>query len=205
MCKINNVILHKEIDLIQACITRMAHNSFLIKGWTISIVAVVLALTGKSNEPVLLCTIILIPLISFWYLDTFFLRTEKMYRLMYEWVLNKRKNDDEELLYNLNPTRFKNQCDSRLKVMFSETLRWFYGIPFFIVVGIIIFQITVTMYLYKNPSQLFSVNKLYSISALTSSDVGDATNLSSMGNKTNADHFSKSILAESSKNAKKLK
>ena len=29
-------IIHKEIDLIQSCISRMANNSFLLKGWLIS-------------------------------------------------------------------------------------------------------------------------------------------------------------------------
>jgi len=27
--------LHKEIDLVQGCINRMAQNSFHIKGWTV--------------------------------------------------------------------------------------------------------------------------------------------------------------------------
>ena len=36
--------IHKEIDLIQSCITRMAQNSFMIKGWFVSIYAVILAL-----------------------------------------------------------------------------------------------------------------------------------------------------------------
>ena len=31
--------IHKEIDLIQSCITRMAQNSFMIKGWFVSIYA----------------------------------------------------------------------------------------------------------------------------------------------------------------------
>ena len=30
--------LHKEIDLIQGCINRMANNSFLLKGWLVSII-----------------------------------------------------------------------------------------------------------------------------------------------------------------------
>lgn len=68
-------VLHKEIDLIQACITRMAHNSFLLKGWAISIIAVVLALADKAANPALLSSVLLIPLLSFWYLDAFFLRT----------------------------------------------------------------------------------------------------------------------------------
>src|SRR3990172_11626640 len=122
-------VLHKEIDLIQACITRMASNSFLLKGWAISIIAVVLALADKAINPALLSSILLIPLLSFWYLDAFFLRTEKMYRKMYEWILEKRKNDDTTYLYDLNPHRFKKEVDSSWKVMWSVTLRCFYGIP----------------------------------------------------------------------------
>jgi len=141
MSKIETEVLHKEIDLIQACITRMAHNSFLIKGWAVSIVAVVLALAEKANNPALLSAILLIPLFSFWYLDAFFLQNERMYRKMYTWVLSKRKTGDEEMLYDLNPTRFKDQVDSRKKIMWSITLRCFYGIPVLIVTGIILSQI----------------------------------------------------------------
>ena len=36
--------MHKEIDLLQSCIYRMAKNSFMIKGWFVSIYAVILAL-----------------------------------------------------------------------------------------------------------------------------------------------------------------
>ena len=32
---IDNEIIHKEIDLIQSCISRMANNSFLLKGWAV--------------------------------------------------------------------------------------------------------------------------------------------------------------------------
>lgn len=141
-------VLHKEIDLIQACITRMANNSFLLKGWTITIVAVVLALADKSIDPALLSSLVLIPLFSFWYLDTFFLRTEKMYRKMYEWVLEKRCQDDNTYLYDLNPHRFKDKVDSTRKVMFSVTLRWFYGVPALITIGVIVYRV-VKEYLLK--------------------------------------------------------
>jgi len=141
MGNISNDILHKEIDLIQACIARMAHNSFLIKGWAISIVAIVLVLADKAGTPAIWSSILLIPLISFWYLDAFFLRTERMYRKMYVWVLEKRKNGNDEMLYDLNPKRFKEQVDSRLKVMWSDTLSWFYGIPILMVLAIIGVQI----------------------------------------------------------------
>ncbi|OGS23006.1 MAG: hypothetical protein A2252_06320 [Elusimicrobia bacterium RIFOXYA2_FULL_39_19] len=134
-------ILHKEIDLIQTCITRMANNSFLLKGWAISIIAVVLALADKTVDPILLSSVVLIPLFSFWYLDAFFLRTEKMYRKMYEWVLQKRGAEDITYLYDLNPHRFKDEVDSTWEVMWSITLRCFYGTPLLITLGVIIFRI----------------------------------------------------------------
>lgn len=134
-------VLHKEIDLIQACITRMANNSFLLKGWAISIIAVVLALADKAANPALLSTVLLIPLLSFWYLDAFFLRTEKMYRKMYEWVLEKRKNNDSTFLYDLNPNRFKDGVGSIREVMLSITLKCFYGIPVLLTLVVIFVRI----------------------------------------------------------------
>jgi len=134
-------VLHKEIDLIQGCITRMAQNSFLIKGWALTIVTIVLALTEKTIDSIYLWLVILIPLLSFWYLDAFFLQTERMYRKMYEWVLGARQKEDQSHLYDLNPHRFKDQVDSRCEIMWSVTLRVFYGVPFLIVLAIIVHQI----------------------------------------------------------------
>mgnify|MGYP006955433837 CR=1 FL=1 len=79
-----NKVLLKEIDLIQACINRMAQNSFMIKGWTISLVAVVLAVLPESFDLTGLCLIGIVATLCFWYLDAFFLRTEKLFRWKYE-------------------------------------------------------------------------------------------------------------------------
>ena len=141
MSEINTEIIHKEIDLIQNSINRMAQNSFFIKGWAITIVTVVLALMEKNIDPVYLCLILFIPLLSFWYLDAFFLQTERMYRKMYAWVLDARVKNDSAHLYDLNPHRFKDQVDSRGKVMWSITLRVFYGIPVLVISFILGYQI----------------------------------------------------------------
>ena len=97
-----NKVLLKEIDLIQACINRMAQNSFMIKGWTISLVAVVLALLPESFDLTGLCLIGIVATLCFWYLDAFFLRTEKLYRWKYEWVLERRLSS-EDFCYDLDP------------------------------------------------------------------------------------------------------
>lgn len=139
----NNIeALHKEIDLIQNCVTRMGQNSFLIKGWALTVITIVLALSDKLIDSVYLCLVLLIPLGAFWYLDAFFLHTERMYRKMYEWVVDARQKEDYSHLYELNPERFKEHVDSRHKIMCSVSLRVFYGIPFIIVVAIVIYQIS---------------------------------------------------------------
>jgi len=145
----NNIdIIHKEIDLIQGCINRMAQNSFLIKGWALTIVTVVLALMEKNIDPIYLCLVMFIPLLSFWYLDAFFLKTEKKYRKMYDWVIGARHKNDLSNLYELNPHRFDDQVESIGKVMKSITLRVFYGIPLLVVVTLMSYQI-LTRYFVK--------------------------------------------------------
>ncbi len=134
-------IIHKEIDLIQNCINRMSQNSFLLKGWAISILAVVLAIMKDFHDPIYLSLIMLIPLISFWYLDSFFLQKEKMYRKMYEWALEKRNQGDFSRLYELDPNRFKGEVESKGKIMLSLSLSLFYGIPFLIVIAIFVYGI----------------------------------------------------------------
>lgn len=138
---INDANLHKEIDLIQGCINRMASYSFMLRGWTMSLIAVVLALTEDRANPLFLLCCIFIPLLCFWYLDAFFLRTEKMYRKMYEWVLKERKEGNAEYQYDLNPHRFNSAVESCCRILFSKTLKVFYGIPTLVVLLVILYYL----------------------------------------------------------------
>lgn len=133
--------LFKEIDLIQNCINRMSQNSFLIKGWALTIFAGVTAFTkgeNFSNPVILICTTI-IPFVCFWILDTFFLRTEKKYRKMYEDMLTKRKENNTEGQFELKPHNIKVDC--YLKVMTSTTLVLFYGIPLLTSIILLIYEL----------------------------------------------------------------
>lgn len=124
-------IMSKEIDLIQACINRMAKNSFVVKGWTITLVTVILTLFPQRVDIWLLCVVGIVATICFWYLDAFFLRTERLYRWKYEWVIANRLNSDE-YCYDLNPNNDKMRSADKegkpkrmqriLRVMFTKTL-----------------------------------------------------------------------------------
>lgn len=135
-------ILHKEIDLIQSVITRMASNSFLLKGWLISLIAVILVLSKDNlivSNLTYLSIILCLPVIVFWYLDAFFLHKEKCYRKLYEWVIQNRENTDEHL-YSLNYKRFEKNVPSIFRIMFSKTLFPFYGLTLIILIALIIYN-----------------------------------------------------------------
>ncbi len=112
----------KEIEIIQDIIKRMAFNSFMIKGWAITLVVVALLLKGTNYQ----VGIAFIPLLVFWFLDAYFLWQERLYRKLYEWVIDNRLKTDE-YLFDMNAYRFEDKVQSRVRIMFSTTLGWFYG------------------------------------------------------------------------------
>jgi hypothetical protein len=131
-------IIHKEIDLVQACICRMSKNSFLIKGWSITITGILLTIAQATSRSSLLVLTILLPLLCFWYLDAYFLRLERMYRKLYEWILVARQNGDKSFLYDLNPHRFSSEVESISKTMLSCSIRYYYCVPIVLTIFIII-------------------------------------------------------------------
>lgn len=130
----NDEKLHKEIDLIQANISRMANNSFLIKGWAVSLVIAVFALSNDKLEfPKSL--FMFLPVLLFWYLDSIFLQNERMYRNKYKKVINNRLSGNFDELYNLDVS--DKECI--LEIMFSKTIIFFY-LPLFLTVLIFLWR-----------------------------------------------------------------
>lgn len=112
----------KEIEIIQNIIKRMAYNSFMIKGWAITLVVVTLLLKGSRYQ----VWIAFIPLLVFWFLDAYFLWQEQLYRELYKWVIENRLKTNE-YLFDMNAYRFKNKVQSKVRIMFSITLGCLYG------------------------------------------------------------------------------
>jgi hypothetical protein len=100
----------------------MAYNSFMIKGWTITLVVATLLLKGDKYNTF----IAFIPIVVFWFLDAYFLRLERLYRRLYNWVKDNRLKT-QDFLFDLNYKRFEREEQSILRIMFSITLVLFYG------------------------------------------------------------------------------
>ncbi len=139
--KDNQDIIHKELDMIQSVITRMANNGFQVRAWMIGIVSFIIAFERQKlfSDPLLLL-ILLLPISVFWYLDGFFLQAERKFRKLYEAVVKLRRKGDLTGLYELNPHPYSQQVESIWKIMRSKVLLPFYLMPIVLIVMVLLYM-----------------------------------------------------------------
>ena len=114
----------KHLEFIQNVITRINSNSFLIKGWTITLVSALFALAAKdSNLKFVLVSYIAIPV--FWILDGFFIAIERRFRDLYAEVAAFAESD---INFSMDTSKFNKGNRTWLAGIFSKTLIPFYGI-----------------------------------------------------------------------------
>ena len=124
----------KHLEFIQGVINRMANTSFLLKGWSITIIAGLFAFSESENElPLLILALILTGV--FWFLDAYFLWQERLFRALYDHV---RTLDEGAIDFSMNPSPFR-PTRHWYATPFSITLLPFYG---FVV-------ITLTVYIFR--------------------------------------------------------
>lgn len=112
----------KHMEMIQAVITRMANNSFMIRGWCVTLVSALMALGAKDEKNMVF--VAYLPVLIFWWLDAFFLRQERLFRKLFD---HAREDQRDETDFSMNTQVVEHLVVSRLKVAWSTTLRWFYG------------------------------------------------------------------------------
>ncbi|HEX3557073.1 MAG TPA: hypothetical protein VIA62_27935 [Thermoanaerobaculia bacterium] len=73
----------KYFDLLQAAITRMASNSFLLKGWNVTLVAALLGVAAREGKPEM-ALVALVPVSALWGLDAYYLALERRFRELWK-------------------------------------------------------------------------------------------------------------------------
>jgi len=132
---VDKTIAH--LGFIQGVITRMGSNSFLLKGWSVTLVTAIFALSAKDADHrfVLLAYF---PVIIFWVLDGVFLHQEKLFRKLYEEVANENIAID---VFTMNTAAVRGMVSSLPEVIFSKTLLIFHGS----IVAVVLFAMFVIM------------------------------------------------------------
>jgi hypothetical protein len=126
----------KHLEMIQGIINRMASNSFALKGWAVTLVAGIFALASKDADKKYFL-VAYIPVIVFWFLDSYYLLQERLFRSLYGRV---RKLPDDKIDFDMNTSKdeLKTEKNTFCSCLFSATEAGFY-IPLALVsTGIII-------------------------------------------------------------------
>lgn len=116
----------KHLEFIQQAINRMASNLFLLKGWTVTLIAAMFALAAKESRD-LYFLLAYFPTLMFWLLDGYFLSQERRFRALYDHV---RKLEESAIDFSMDTQPFK-ESPPRNKwshALFSSTLLIYYGV-----------------------------------------------------------------------------
>lgn len=114
----------KHLEFILDVIERLARNSFLLKGWSITLVAACFLLAVRGADHSLALFVALLPSLTFWGLDAYYLRQERMYRRLYDHVRTSSATVDP---FTLDAKPFAIEVGSWFCVIWSGVLVWFHG------------------------------------------------------------------------------
>ena len=110
----------KHLEMIQVVINRMASNSFLFKGWSITIIAGISAFATKDSNG-LLMAVPIVATILFWGIDAYYLMLERAFRNVYNDVATK---DEVDIDFQLKPQGVG--FHAWLKTAFTRPILWLF-------------------------------------------------------------------------------
>jgi hypothetical protein len=122
----------KHLEFFQAVISRLANDSFYMKGWALTVAGAFYGFAVKGTNW-RVAAIGLMPVVVFWGLDAYFLRQERLFRSLYDQV---RQHNPAVEPFSMNAAAYATGVASWGRILFSRTLAPFYG-PVFII-GIIL-------------------------------------------------------------------
>lgn len=133
-----------HLEFIQNIINRMSNNSFLIKGWSVTVSSAILAFIVNNPKP-LFAVIALFSSLSFWGLDAYYLRQERLFRCLYDEVRQKAKNPKSEKVepFSLSTEHYDARIPGWFRTLWSKSIIGLHGI----VISVVIFTIVALLFL----------------------------------------------------------
>jgi len=135
----------KHLEFIQAVINRMAANSFLLKGWAITLAAAGFALAAQQSTPRYILAVVLVATVILWWLDAYYLRQERLFRRLYDAVRLASEHEWETQphgRFSMEAQLYANAVPSWLRALWAPTIWPLYGI---IITGTVVGAIALSL------------------------------------------------------------
>ena len=112
----------KHLEFVQAIIARQAQNSFIVKGWLITVITIVFAITEAENSSPYAFLIAIVPTAVFWYMDALYHQQERKFRKLHEAISKDICDGTNEVeLFRIDMNDHSNDVASLLRTAFSRT------------------------------------------------------------------------------------
>lgn len=125
----------KHLELLQIIIQRIANNSFLLKGWTVTLIVAIFTLASKDAIQIYFI-LAYIPVFAFWFLDAYYLQLERKYITLYDIVRQKKIVDFDLSISELTYKKIKKKTLKYINCLFSKS-EWLFYIPIAVLLTII--------------------------------------------------------------------
>ena len=124
----------EHLKLIQAVVARLGSNSFAIKSTAAAVSAALVAFTASIGSP--LAALGGFAILSLWLLDASFLRQERGFRRLYDFVrTGESAKSGADDYFTMNVSTTAGRSDNLLRVAVSLSLCLFY-VPMLMLVGV---------------------------------------------------------------------
>lgn len=137
--EVNEKTRHEDkvvhLQMIQGVIDRMSTSAAIYKGFAATIVTGIVAISFTEVSAWILL-IAFLPVICFLVMDTYYLKLEKQYRILYEKIRNEKIVPDFSLDSRCSNTELYDANATWLKCLQSPSI-WMFYVPI-IIIGVII-------------------------------------------------------------------
>jgi hypothetical protein len=125
------------LAMIQLIITRMGANSFILKGWNVTLVSALFALSVKDSNTRFVM-IAFLPALVFWILDAYYLRQERLFRKLYDEASLSTAQNPIVPLFSMATGKYQSNVEGMFFTMFSPTIVFLHGTVFLTVILVIL-------------------------------------------------------------------
>jgi hypothetical protein len=117
----------KHLADIQATISRLAQNSFTIRGWSVTLASIIFAILNTKASTTAVAWLPLLPALVFWWLDAYYLRLERLYRRLYTTAATRLTTgpltDGPDLLpFDMNISRYTATVPNLLQTLLAPSV-----------------------------------------------------------------------------------
>lgn len=125
----------QHLEFVQSVITRMASNSFQIKGFTMVMATLLAGLWGESKNMIFLWLLIPVTVMCAW-VDAYYLQLERKYRELYKRsVAQLEEKHSLKEIYNMD---VRSISHSYWRCLFSKSMVMPYLIILLLIVGVVL-------------------------------------------------------------------